>query len=153
MRKSDFLPGCIFTLLAAAILWESYELGLGNFREPGGGLVPFLSGLLLFLCAVGILFRCHSPKAAVQESRRLWSHVDIRKLGLVLVCLTGYALLLESLGYLITTSLFFLVIFKSIGSLKLLTNLIVSILSAGISYVLFAVILKVALPSGFWGIG
>lgn len=152
MRNSDFIPGCFFALLAAAVLWESYGLGLGKFQEPGGGLVPFLFGLFLFLIAVSILLRCHSPKAAVQESKQAWSHVDIKKLGLVLISLTGYALLLETLGYIITTSLFFLIVLKSVSSLKLWTNLIISTLSVGISYVLFAVVLKVALPSGIWEI-
>jgi putative tricarboxylic transport membrane protein len=149
LRKYDFFPGTVFSLIAIYVVWKSYKLGLGSFRTPGVGLVPFLIGILFFIMAITIVICSHNVRQAFQAIRDVWKEVAVKKLVLVLILLLGYAFFLERLGYILTTMLFFFVVFKTIGEVRLRVNLLVTISSVLISYLLFVVILEVQLPSGF----
>ena len=47
MKKYDLLTGLVWTISGTGISIESIRLGLGKFRVPGPGLLPFLSGCVL----------------------------------------------------------------------------------------------------------
>ena len=153
MKKTDFLMGTVWLMVGIAILLKSYSLGLGSFRHPGLGLTPFLLGSFLTLFSGCILFTSHDVKGALKDFRSIWSEIDVKTIGWVLLYLVGYGFLMEKMGYLVTTFVFFLLLLKTIGSMKLRTTVIVSLVSVLVSYGLFVVLLKVPLPSGIWRIG
>jgi putative tricarboxylic transport membrane protein len=153
VKKFDFIPGVIFSVLGIAVALGSWHLKLGSFEDPGGGLVPFLISLFLILLSGIVLAASHDVRGALQEIRGIWSEVPCWKLALVVIYITGYAFFLEIIGYILATLIFFLILLKTISLLTWKTTVITSLLTVFLSYIMFAILLKVQLPSGIWGIG
>jgi len=153
MKKYDFIPGVFFVVLGIASALGSWRLELGTFKSPGAGLVPFLISVILIILSIIVVITSHEIRRSFQEVLNIWSGVDIKKIVLVLVYLLGYAFCLEKIGYITTTLIFFLILLKTVGSLKWRVVIITSVLAVSLSYVIFVVFLKVQLPSGIWGMG
>jgi hypothetical protein len=76
------------------------------------------------------------------------SRADKGAVLLSVVALLGYALFLVSLGFLITTSLFFLFVTRFIGKKGWVFTVVYSFVSAAAVYILFAILFKAPLPEG-----
>jgi putative tricarboxylic transport membrane protein len=105
--------------LGIFILIQSYGMGLGALGSPGAGLMPFLVGALLVVFSLFSLLRRLYGKgdlkglpAASKERPQL------RRIGIVLGGLVGYALLLERLGYLVTSFLMLAILFRNMGTAR-----------------------------------
>jgi putative tricarboxylic transport membrane protein len=153
MKKTDFLMGVVWLIVGIAIAWKSCHLGIGSFKHPGLGMTPLIIGLFLMLFSVCIIATSHDVKGAFREMRSIGSEIHIRTICLILLYLIGYGFFLEKTGYLITTFVFFLFLFRTVGSMKLKRSAVISFLSVLASYALFVILLKVPLPSGIWRIG
>jgi putative tricarboxylic transport membrane protein len=70
---------------------------------------------------------------------------------LSLVAMFAYPFILEPLGYLLTTFLFMIVLLRMMVKKAWWFTLVVACLISPISYILFKVFLKVALPVGLMG--
>lgn len=157
MKKHYLIPivliGCSILVMAL-----SYKLDFGVFNNPGPGLMPFLASLLLLLTSLYFIISLLLKKGdsgkdteylKEQEERNLWRVI------LVASSLIVYALLLERLGYLITTSILLIILFRSVGY-KLMFSLGISVLTVLITY-LFFTYLGLNFPAGilespkFWG--
>jgi putative tricarboxylic transport membrane protein len=153
MKRTDFLMGVVWLIVGMAIAWKSCHLGVGSFKHPGLGMTPLIIGLLLMLFSVCILVISHDVKGALRDMRSILSGLRVRTICLILLYLIGYGFFLEKTGYLITTFIFFLFLFKTVGSMKLKKSVVISLFSVLASYTLFVILLKVPLPSGIWRIG
>ena len=116
----------------------SYKLGLGKFHIPGPGLMPFILGILLLIISFYLLiislFKKNGKQGIPKEEP---SQIDFVRISLVLISLFVYALLLEKLGYLITTFLLLIVLFRSAGSKRWRSVLIASTLAVFLTYFVF----------------
>jgi putative tricarboxylic transport membrane protein len=82
-------------------------------------------------------------QAAVEHARTHW-----RTLWSVIVVLLLYAFVLEPLGYVIATSLFFLVVARLAGSRQPVRDIIVAVLFSLAVFFGFTEVLGVRLPEG-----
>jgi len=106
-----------WTALSLFVVILSYNMGLGGFHTPGPGLMPFLLGVFLLLTSLYLLWKSLLKKVATEETAtEEQSQTNYQKIGLVLASLFFFALLLEPLGYLIVTFLFFVLLFRSVGN-------------------------------------
>ncbi len=125
MKRYQYIPALFWIGFSLFVMVFAYRLGLEEKQElegihnPGPGLMPFLSALLLLLIGLYLLFapllkkRWDKIAAGVEEKGE---RVNYGKMILVLGSLFGYAFLLEPLGYLVTTCLALLLLFKSMGT-------------------------------------
>ena len=133
--------------LSLLIMFFSHRLGLEEFRNPGPGLLPFLIGAALFLVSLYLLGSLYVKKAFLDERIQGKTHqVDLKRIFLVLLALLSYASLLETLGYLITSCLILVLLFRSMGS-RWGIVLLSSVLTVVATYLLFTK-LGVLLPEG-----
>lgn len=141
--------------LGIALAIGSYKLKLGSLHTPGPGLMPFLLGIALSLCSIPIVVRSIQmiTRKFKERDEDVWSGIDFKKLILVVASLIGYAVLLESVGYLVTAFLVLVILFKTVESQKWSLVVVLSVLSVISTYLLFVVILNVQLPSGLLRIG
>lgn len=146
--------------LISLILWlcfcffigiESWRLGLGNFKMPGPGFLPFgvalCTGIIaLFLLISGI------AKATRERPTAFFQGDDtkVRKVIYTVCALFIYPLLLEPLGFFLCTFLFFMFSLAVIDTQKWRLSLGISIAAAIVSYLLFDVFLQLRLPKGIW---
>jgi len=149
LSKGELLIAVFWVIFGIIIATVSYGFGLGNLATPGSGLMPFALGIILSLCSFPILthYFLNRKKAGEEEQRGVWSEVSFRKIALVLACLIGYSLLLERLGFLITTFFSLLVLFKMVDPQKWSWALIATILTTSFAYFLFVVLLNVYMPT------
>lgn len=159
MKKWDFILGMIWMALGVVIIIVSFQLGIRGiegFKKPGPGLFPLLVGVTMAGCAMVIIinsmliFRMRETAKKTPENQE---KINMIKVGLVLIYLIGYAFMLETFGYILTTFIIFLLMFKTIGSMKLGTILLTLFLTIGVSYFAFVKLLEVPLPPGIWRIG
>lgn len=118
-------------------MFFSYKLDLGEFHNPGPGLMPFLASLLLLIVSVYLLFksilRIESRGKALDEQ----DQVNFRKVWPILGLLFAYAVFLEKVGYLISTFILLSILFKSAGSKRWSFVLIGSALVNLVTYFVF----------------
>ena len=149
MERNRILPILFWIGFGLLVMSLSYKLGLGGFHNPGPGFMPFLVGLLLFAISFYPLlkFLCKTGGETNVEEKR--SQANFKKIALVVGSLFAYALLLENLGYLITTSLLLFLLFSSMGSKKWWSTLMASVFTALVTYFGFT-FLGVLFPAGIW---
>ena len=83
----------------------------------------------------------------------LWQGRRWQKTILILASLTVYTFLLEPLGYLATTLLLMVYLFKGIEPQKWGVAIFGALVSSGVTYVLFKTLLQIQLPSGIFHFG
>jgi len=152
MKRSN-IPIFIWILLSFFIMFFSHQFGLGEFRTPGPGLMPFLIGLFLLLISLYSFMRSLLRKGDREETLiEERSTVSFWRVGFVLLSLLAFALLLEKIGYLITSFLILAFLFRSTGSKGWRFALITSGVTALATYFVFTY-LGLRFPTGIFKLG
>jgi putative tricarboxylic transport membrane protein len=145
--KYGIIPIFFWIGLGFFVMFFSYKLGLGGLHNPGPGLMPFLLGCFLFLLSlcflVTFLYKKMGWERVVKEEQ---GQINFGRLGLVLASLFVYPLLFETLGFLITTLLILIILFRGMNN-RWYAVLIASVLTVLVSYFLFTY-LGIRFPKG-----
>jgi len=151
-EKYDIVPGLFWIGLSIFAMIGSYRLELGDFRDPGAGLMPFLVGALLFLISLPLVVKSMSELMKRRISEKTESgKINFTKIVSVAVSLFLYCFFLQKLGYLAATTLLLLFLFKTASSRKWRFVIIASVLTSVVSYVGFT-FLGLRFPRGILGI-
>ena len=135
---------------------------LGTFAVPAGRdgwapagprFFPLVASIGLIVCALAFLLR-----ATLRPDEELREHVaaeaaetEWRVPALVAVALVGYVVLIEPLGYVLSTALFFPLVARALGSRAWLRDVLSGVgLAVGVDFV-FTQLLGVPLPPGVAG--
>ena len=130
---------------------EAYKLNIGTYRQPGPGFFPFLTGAAFGLLAL-LLFFLSFTRNQRGEERRSFERTRWRNILLVLVVLYLYALVLEKLGFLVSSFLFVAGLLWIVEGKKWYVLLLVGGIAALTSYAIFQLWLQSQLPKGILGI-
>ncbi len=150
MKKYDQISSLVWLTFAVYILVESLRLPLGTWRDPGPGFLPLGSGIFLGILSGIAFFQAH--RRAADGSRGSWiSPERWKSLLLILAALFGYALVLDALGFLVSTFILLLVLFRFVEPQKWLVAIGGSALASILCYVVFELWLKTQLPRGILG--
>jgi hypothetical protein len=143
---TDRVSASVLTLFALFVIWESRQLPLGTFRQPGPGYVPvLLASILLFF---GVLITITAGRAPKLSSIRWteWRH------GLAIFFASILAVLaIERLGYRLTMLLMLAFLVKLVEKRGWILSLTFAIGLAFGSFFLFYTVLRVPLPQGPFG--
>jgi putative tricarboxylic transport membrane protein len=118
MRRRIRADGLVWFVLGICICVGSIKLKLGNFSTPGPGFLPFLSGASLgifgLILALPTVFDKVKKGVESKDDKALmiWDWKKFLNPLLAVFSLLVYILLLEPLGFLLTTFLFLLILFK-----------------------------------------
>src|ERR671922_397499 len=147
-RTLDIVSALFWFALALFVCYRATLLGLGRASEPGSGFIFFWSGLIMACLSLMVLIA--SLQGVVEERQRLFG-TNWPKLFLILVGLVLYGLLLERLGFIVTT--FVLLIFLLRISAETRWPAILSVAGGAAlgSFVLFALWLEIQVPKGIFG--
>ena len=139
-RIAGHLPDIVLLLLSIYVSRESFLLGLGTWRHPGSGFILLWSAVILgALVLIDLGKSTGRPKIDADYGTMAGSH--LRAVIITLASIAGYVLVLETLGFLITTSLFVGILLKGIERKSFLLTSVVSLIIAVSSYVAFKVLL------------
>ncbi len=152
MRTPENIISPLLMVIGLVFCLFSVKVGLGRVKDPGPGLIPFVSGCVLIgLSLCTMLFE--AKPGGEKDGKARPDKIGVR-LGLpvlVLICLLIYALLMETLGFLMSTFFFLTFLFKMSEKRSWKVALAASILTTASSYALFGYLLEVGLPEGFLG--
>ncbi len=150
-QEYEIIPVFLWIGIGAFIMVESYGLELGSFKRPGAGLLPFLLGILLICLAIVIWvqsLRIEGGKAELLKGGGL-DRTKILKVGYTMALLFSYVVLLEKLGYILTTFFLLIFLFKAVASLNWKFCLLSSVLTVLGTYGAFT-LLGVSFPRGIF---
>ena len=151
MKRLDHIAAAALAGLAGYILFESRKLAFGSFRVPQTGFFPRALGILLVLLALGELVRALRLSVPASTREKIAGEAWIR-IGATLVTMVGFALVLEWLGFLLTTFLLMVLLLRAIEASRWSKVFLVAALTSMLSYGLFAWLLGVPLPAGILGV-
>lgn len=139
-----------FLIVSAMVFIGSIQLGLGTTRQPGPGFMTFgASGLLGILSLIRFLKTLVKKRQSGEVLFRntLWWRVVLSGMAIL-----AYALVMPTLGYLITTFLLMLFLYFMIHEQRWYWVIISSLLSSLGSYYLFSKLLNCQFPNGLFGL-
>lgn len=153
MRQHDIISSLLLCLVGAAFAWGGFHLGFGALNAPGAGFIPVLIGGLLSLLSVVLLLITAAKHPAQPETGSRAAKTHWRNVVPALISLILYILLLNPLGYVVTTCFFLLYLLKFIGGKRWGASIAISVMASVASYLVFKVLLEVRLPAGMFHLG
>ena len=152
-NRGELIIGIIWMGLGILIAVSSYKLKLGTFKQIGPGLMPFVLGIILLLCSIPIIMQSLRERKEGGGGIEGWGGRNLKTVGIIMCFLILYGIVLNRIGFILTTLIVFLPLYKIAGIERWRTAFIASILTVISTYVVFHVILEVQLPLGIWRIG
>ena len=151
MKLLDRISNLFLIGLSVFVLAGSYKLGIGTLRNLGSGFMPFLASALLFIISLLILIGI-GRKGEKINGRPSAGWKNLLRPGSLIVALLVYMLLLNYLGYILTTFLLMAQMFFISEPKRWHKNIIYAAVIAILTFTLFRW-LQVQLPTGILGIG
>jgi hypothetical protein len=139
--------GLVF--LAAGIYGLLFSIGLpfGRWNQPGPGVFPFVISVLL--CISGVSWLIRGKKKETMEMVRLGDFFRKFMSPLKIVGITAaFILALQPLGYLLTSTLYTLVLFLWVSRYRIRVALILAIVFGVGTWLFFEKLLTTPLPKG-----
>jgi putative tricarboxylic transport membrane protein len=153
MRRYQTWAAVLLFLVGLLATFEARKLNLGEFGRPGPGFFPFCLALVFTLVSLALILRSLGSAASEQASPQRFAQTRrAKKVVTVLLGLVVYAFALEWLGFLLSTLILMLFLFKAIDPLGWPAAIGGSIATALLSYVVFKIWLQIALPAGLLGV-
>lgn len=148
MKREDLISSFFWVGLGAFLCKRGYDLDLGNLSEPGSGFIIFWMGIVMMGLSIGLFFQTFFQKTVPEKRKPIWSGVRWQKLILVLVSLLLYAYALIPIGFLLSTCLLLILLYKFIEPQKWSIAISGAILTVLVTYVIFYIWLGCQLPKG-----
>jgi len=128
----------------------SYRLAVGTFRNPGPGFLPFITGVILTFLSLIVFVQSRgagnegSRKPFLVNRQRAW------KATLTLISLLVYAVTMNYLGFLVSTTLFLAFLLWAVEPQRWYVVIFGSLLASVASFTIFEILLKSPLPKGIF---
>ena len=148
MGRADRISGIFWLCFAVLTIIQSYHLGLGTLHKPGPGFLFFWVNIILGIMSLIVLVRAWVGKREEGPQPAIFGGQNVSKIAFVLISLFLYAILMEPVGFILITLLFFLFILKIIEKKRWFYTVFVSVVVTVISYLIFETWLQSQLPKG-----
>jgi len=155
MRAVDLLGGLFWLAVAAVVVWEGVDLGIGAANDPDSGFVLVGAGAALALLGALLsgkaLVHAGPDAAGGWRIAEPWAGTRWPKVVWVVAVLFAYAALLWPLGFLVATALFLLILFKTVEPQRWWVAAVASVTATAACWVVFRIWFGVSLPTGLLG--
>jgi putative tricarboxylic transport membrane protein len=151
LTNSELWGGLAGLALGIFVIWAGLKLKIGHINDPGSGFVLFYTGLLMCMFAVTIIVSAVTEGGPTVAS--LWAGMRWTKPLVVIACLSAFAFLFETLGFLLASIPLLLLLLRVIDPVRwTLAVPLAALVPLGVWWVLKHGLL-IQLPSGIFGIG
>jgi putative tricarboxylic transport membrane protein len=146
MRRYDIISGLFLLAVSIGICAGSLQMHVGTFTGPGPGFFPLATGLVLG--AFSIIILAQAQKAG-SEPVRFWNAgANKNAIYLTFFFILVYALLLERIGFIATTILFFLLVSRFVCRHRWTTAVFFALVTSFATYFVFSFLIHAPLPQG-----
>jgi putative tricarboxylic transport membrane protein len=149
MKKPNFWSSLFWLVFSIFICFGSIRLKIGTFHNPGTGFFPFLAGIVFAGLSLILLIQ---SLVAGEDVEGILGKVRWKNIIVVLICLVVYAVVLEKLGFMISTIFFIGVVLRVIEKKRWSLVVSVSVSATLVFWVIFQYWLQSQLPKGIFGI-
>lgn len=147
MRKYDIVSGLFLLAVSLGICAGSLRLNVGTLTAPSSGFFPLVTGLVLGIFSILILIEA---RKSGKETVRFWAYQANQKgIYLTFLFILAYAFLLERLGFISTTILFFFLISRFVSGHRWAIAVFFALMTSFATYFIFTILLHAPLPQGF----
>jgi putative tricarboxylic transport membrane protein len=149
--NTELWAGLFGVALSIFVVWSGYALKLGTINDPGSGYVMFYAGLLMILFSLFILYGAIKDGGPTFLS--LWRNVLWTKPMVVIALLVVFALLFETLGFLVSTILLLVALLRAIDPVPWSRAIPIAVLVPLLCWYVLDKLLLIQLPAGVLRIG
>ena len=153
VKKRDIISSLFWMAMGIGVCYGGYDLDLGTLHDPGSGFMFFWVGIIMIGLSLGILIRAMKETAVAGELKILWTGIRGKKVISILVALLLYAYVFVPLGFILSTILLLIFLFKAVEPQRWSWAILGAIISTLAAYGVFHLWLRSPLPKGFLGIG
>lgn len=156
MRKGEIISSIILILFSLIFMAQSKKLSgmgvIGGELTLGADFLPFWLSIIMLILSIflflsGILLHTEGKTRILLPEYMGWKRIFYIVAGLF-----GYLLILERIGFALSTFIFLILTMILLERHKSLIAFIVSVLVTSGLYLLFKLWLKAPLPEGIFGI-
>jgi putative tricarboxylic transport membrane protein len=152
LKRVDQISSAIILSFAALYLLESSKLPLWKGTTFGSGLFPMILGIILVVVSALSLLKATAAKGNLSMPEGMVPpKAGIIALIYVIGSLVAYTLLLELLGFILSTFALLSVLFIALEPTKKRESFALAGAVVAVTYVLFVLLLKLQLPRGLIG--
>ncbi len=148
------LPGelgfsLLIVLASLFLAWQAWTIA-GFSSLSSAGVMPMLATGTMVLAGLVVLGETarRRPAAGRGAAARFVAEITPPRLGLFAAMIVGYMLALEPLGFLASSFLFLFASMAYLHRRSLLANLVVSLASLALIWIVFRHVFSVVLPAG-----
>ena len=135
----------LLVIFSVFLLWRAYLIsGFSELSSPGA--VPMGASAVMVIAAC-IAF-VQTLKIPTVEGGRFFYHCLPMVVGFMMAMVMIYAVLLEQLGFIITSLAFLFITLRALSRRSALWSLGLSIASLAVIYIIFRLIFQIILPEG-----
>jgi len=153
VKKRDIISSLFWMAMGFGLCYGGYDLDLGTLHDPGSGFMFFWVGIVMIGLSLTILIQAIKKPAVAGELKTLWTGIRWKKVISILGALILYAYVFVPLGFILSTILLLIFLFKAIEPQRWTWAILGAIVSTFAAYGLFHLWLRSPLPKGFLGIG
>ncbi|MBM2803956.1 MAG: Tripartite tricarboxylate transporter TctB family [Deltaproteobacteria bacterium] len=150
MRRANITVALALVSASAFLLFEAGRFNFGTLRVPQTGFFPKTLVTLLLLLSLVLLVQALRRKETERGSEKIaadgWTRI-----AATLATMIGFALVLEWLGFLLSTFVLMVLLLRAIEAPRWSKVFTVALVTALAVYGLFAWLLSVPLPAGVLG--
>jgi putative tricarboxylic transport membrane protein len=154
VKRDQIISGIILFVFGGITTLLSLRMSLGTFRAAGPGLFPFILGVFLMILSGVFLLNIFLKRKKEPGKKELETETPGSAWTLILFLGTMAlaTLFFNPLGYPLISFLLMVALLRILGMKRWAFNILLSLVTAGVSYILFVGWLKIPLPKGFIGI-
>jgi putative tricarboxylic transport membrane protein len=145
--KKEFLAAGFWLLFSAYASVEALRLGLGSGNKPGPGVFPFGAAIAIGIIALWLLLKSRGETPSTNMAGG-FATKETNKILWAVGGLVAYALLLESLGFLLCTFILIALFLKAVAGRSWLMTLSFALSVTLTAHLIFNLALRAQLPSG-----
>jgi putative tricarboxylic transport membrane protein len=141
------------TLLGVLILWGSFYLPTGGgYAQVGPGVVPRGVGILTIVLGALLLREAFTGGfRGVDEEAEVHLPMDWFSFAWVSGGIIAYGLVIEHLGFIVSSTILFVMVARGFNSRRWLLNAATGLALAAVVFAIFNYGLGLTLPSGIFG--
>ncbi len=151
MKHRDLVSSLVWMAVGGLFIVGALQQGLVRKGAPGPGFLPFFSGAGLIFVSLFVFIPALTQREKSRGGPFFPEQDSFRKLVWATIALFAFGFALEYVGYAVTTFFFMYFTARLMKPKGWRTSVLVALLTAGLSYLLFVVSLEVQLPQGLLG--